>query len=129
MHQFPIRVYYEDTDFSGVVYHASYLRFMERGRTEWLREKGVFHVALHAQGQGEAFVVRRMEIDFRKPAHIDDMLRIETEIVEMKGASAILGQAIYRDAQILVSARVTIAFVKNGKPVRLPEALRNKPET
>src|SRR5437667_9997913 len=90
-HYQPVRVYYEDTDFSGVVYHASYLRFMERGRTNYLRLLGADQRALFEETQNEApglaFVVRSMEIEFFKPAHMDDMLEIITTPIEVKGAS------------------------------------------
>ena len=90
-HQMPVRVYYEDTDFSGVVYHASYLRFMERGRTNYLRLLGADHRAMFEQAEKEApgfaFVVRQMKIDFKKPAHMDDVLDILTSPEEVKGAS------------------------------------------
>src|SRR5690348_16572814 len=87
----PVRVYYEDTDFSGIVYHASYLRFMERGRTNYLRLTGADHRALFEQAAAEApgfaFVVRHMSIDFKKPAYMDDLLEIVTAPIEVKGAS------------------------------------------
>src|SRR5215204_3894025 len=84
-HVLPVRVYYEDTDFSGVVYHASYLRFMERGRTDYLRLLGVDHRALF--DEGFAFVVRTMQIEFLRPARMDDVLEIRTAPQEVKGAS------------------------------------------
>src|SRR3569833_2077883 len=94
----PVRVYYEDTDFSGIVYHASYLRFMERGRTNYLRLIGADHRALFEQAQAEApgvaFVVRHMAIDFKKPAYMDDLLDIVTTPAEVKGASVMLHQRV-----------------------------------
>ncbi len=94
----PVRVYYEDTDFSGVVYHASYLRFMERGRTNYLRLLGADQRALFEavakEAPGFAFVVRSMQIDFRKPARMDDVLEIVTAPVEVKGASIVLHQRV-----------------------------------
>ena len=97
-HAFPVRVYYEDTDFSGVVYHASYLRFMERGRTEMLRDRGVSQGASLGSEPGErfGFVVRAMSVDFRRPARMDDLLTVETEIVELGGASMELAQRVMR---------------------------------
>ena len=99
-HFLPVRVYYEDTDFSGVVYHASYLRFMERGRTNYLRllgadQRGLFE-AVEREAPGFAFVVRSMTIDFRKPARMDDVLEVATAPLEVKGASVVLHQIVAR---------------------------------
>ena len=98
--RFAVRVYYEDTDFSGIVYHASYLRFMERGRTNYLRLIGADHRALFEQAAAEApgfaFVVRHMSIDFKKPALMDDVLDIATAPIEVKGASVMLHQKVMR---------------------------------
>ncbi len=121
-----IRVYYEDTDFSGVVYHASYLRFMERGRTEMLRDLGIHQQAIHAGDAPFAFVVRAMNIEFLKPALMDDMLVVETSARDVKGASAILDQRVLRGAETLVCAEVKVAAVAKGKPVRLPAQMREK---
>jgi acyl-CoA thioester hydrolase len=122
----PVRVYYEDTDFSGAVYHASYLRFMERGRTEFLRSYGIFQSALmsEAERDGVGFVVRHMEIDFRKPARMDDSLAVETVLSELGGASLDMEQRILRKDEILVAARVRIACVAQGRPQRLPPQIR-----
>ena len=99
-HLLPVRVYYEDTDFSGVVYHASYLRFMERGRTNYLRLLGADQRAMFdeaaKEAPGFAFVVRSMQIDFRKPARMDDVLEIATAPIEVKGASIVLHQRVSR---------------------------------
>lgn len=123
----PVRVYYEDTDFSAVVYHASYLRFLERGRTEMLRSLGVHQVDWHdAAGLPAAFVVRRMVIDWIKPARMDDVLVVETVIEECGGASFNLAQTIRRDDIILMTATVQVVFVIAGRPARLPDALRAK---
>jgi len=125
-HAFSIRVYYEDTDFSGVVYHASYLRFMERGRTEWLRSKGVDQGAVLASDAAErfGFAVRAMNVDFLKPARMDDLLTIETEILDLAGASLELAQRIKRGDELLIEANVRIACVVDGRPCRLPAFLR-----
>ena len=118
-HHQQVRVYYEDTDFSGVVYHASYLRFMERGRTNYLRLIGADHRALFEQAAAEApgfaFVVRAMTIDFLKPARMDDVLTVVTTPTEVKGASVILTQTISRGQERLVEARVRVAFVSGGR--------------
>jgi acyl-CoA thioester hydrolase len=127
-HHQPVRVYYEDTDFSGVVYHASYLRFMERGRSNYLRLLGADQRALFEEAQKEApgfaFVVRSMQIDFRKAARMDDLLTIVTEPQEVKGASVILQQCVLRDDDTLVLARVQVAFVSGGRARPIPKALR-----
>ncbi len=120
----PVRVYYEDTDFSGVVYHASYLRFMERGRTELLRGLAGDQSELHREADGLVFVVRRMEIDYLKPARMDDALTICTRTREMRGASMHLHQEVCRDGVVLVRAEVVVACVRDGRAIRLPDALR-----
>ena len=124
------RVYYEDTDFSGFVYHARYLHFFERGRTDYIRLLGVSQGALHAQGdpaEAVAFVVRRMEIDFKSPARMDDVLTISTRPVEVRGARMQLDQTISRDGNLLATASVTVAVVNGfGRARRLPEALAAK---
>ena len=131
-HHQPVRVYYEDTDFSGVVYHASYLRFMERGRTNYLRLLGADHRALFELAEKEApsfaFVVRHMSIDFRKPAHMDDVLDIVTTPEEVKGASVTLNQKVMRGEDLLVEAHVQVAFVSGGRAKPIPKALRTAME-
>jgi len=128
-HLMPVRVYYEDTDFSGAVYHASYLRFMERGRTNYLRLLGADQRALFEEVQREApgfaFVVRAMQIEFRKPARMDDVLVVVTQPQEVKGASITLHQRVMRGPDLLVEAHVQVAFVSDGRARRIPEALRN----
>jgi acyl-CoA thioester hydrolase len=127
-HRQQVRVYYEDTDFSGVVYHASYLRFMERGRTNYLRLIGADHRALFeqavAEAPGFAFVVRHMSIDFKKPAHMDDVLDILTAPLEVKGASVMLQQQVVRGGDLLVQASVQVAFVSGGRARPIPKPLR-----
>jgi len=125
-HTLPIRVYYEDTDFSGVVYHASYLRFLERGRTELLRDLGVHQAALHGDEAALAFAVRRMTIDWLKPAKMDDVVTVETRVAEVKGASLVLNQRIVLGEMVLLTADVRVALVQNGKPARLTADLRAK---
>ncbi|KAF0209233.1 MAG: Tol-pal system-associated acyl-CoA [Methylocystaceae bacterium] len=112
-----IRVYYEDTDFSGLVYHASYLRFMERARTEMLRSLGLDQKALleGAAGAPVFFVVRSMDVDFQKPATMDDLLTVETETLELGGASLTLEQRVLRQAELLVRAKVRIVCVEAGR--------------
>src|SRR5829696_5852854 len=122
---FSVRVYYEDTDFSGVVYHASYLRFMERGRSEFLRAAGVDQSTLHAEGEGLIFAVRRMTIDYLKPARMDDVLLIETHTAEIRGASLAIAQRILRGEEVLVTAEVRVAAILGRGPARIPDALRS----
>jgi len=125
MSHFPVRIYYEDTDFSGNVYHAAYLKFMERARTEFLREQGISHSVLSRDGL--AFVVRHMEIDFLAAAHIDDRLVVQTEVTARGGARLELQQIVKRSETVLVSAAVTVAAVgPGGRPVRMPAALREQ---
>ena len=127
-HVLTVRVYYEDTDFTGVVYHASYLRFMERGRTNHLRLLGADHRALFEETEKEvpgfAFVVRTMNVEFLKPARMDDVLDVITEPEEVKGASITLGQRVERGGELLVEARVRVACVAGGKAQRIPKPLR-----
>jgi acyl-CoA thioester hydrolase len=127
-HTMAVRVYYEDTDFSGVVYHASYLRFMERGRTNYLRLLGADQRALFEEAEQEApgfsFVVRSMQIDFRRPARMDDLLEIVTTPSQVKGASIVLHQRVLRDGECLVEATVQVAFVAGGRAQPIPKGLR-----
>jgi acyl-CoA thioester hydrolase len=123
-HHLPLRVYYEDTDFSARVYHASYLRFMERGRTELLRAVEVAQSDLHADMNRLAFVVRKMNIDFLGGAVMDDVLTIVTRPKEMRGASMTLAQEVRRGDEVLVTADVMVAAVRGGRAVRIPDELR-----
>ena len=120
----PIRIYYEDTDFSGFAYHASYLRFLERGRTELLRQAGFSNKALFESG-GIVFAVRSLEIHYIAPAVMDDLLRVETAIAKIGGASLHFEQRAFRGDQEIVSARVRVAVLRSGKPIRIPAPLRN----
>jgi acyl-CoA thioester hydrolase len=125
-HTMTVRVYYEDTDFSGVVYHASYLRFMERGRTEQIRDLGVAQAELFDGEQGLAFVVRKMTIDFLRPAKMDDLLTVETSPKEARGATLLLSQRILRGQEALVTAEVTVARIGGGRARRIPDGLRKR---
>ena len=125
-HLLPQRVYYEDTDFSGFVYHASYLRLLERGRIEMLRALGVHQGEIHAGDAPFVFVVRAMSIEFLKPARMDDVVVVETRAAEIGGASMVLAQKLVRGAQTLVTAEVRVAVVAGGKPTRLPKDVRAK---
>ncbi len=124
VHTLPIRIYYEDTDFSGVVYHASYLRFMERGRTEYLRLSGVSHTDLLDGETPLAFAVRTMNINFNRPARIDDVLTVQTRFTAARGARIFAHQTVMRGDEILISTDVQIACIDlGGRPKRLPPAL------
>ena len=120
MHRFPIRVYYEDTDLGQVVYYANYLKFIERGRSEWLRAAGVDQSAL--LGRNLAFVVRRVEADYLRPARFDDQLDVATTLAETAGSRVIVAQSVERDGTTLFTARVTVVCVDLSlmRPTRLP---------
>ena len=121
-HSFPVRIYYEDTDFSGNVYHAAYLKFFERGRTEFLRDEGIHHSELAAEGI--AFAVRAMDIQFDGAAHIDDLLTVTTEVAAMSGARLTLTQAILRDQTVLTRATVMVVAIRtSGGPARMPKLI------
>jgi acyl-CoA thioester hydrolase len=120
-----VRVYYEDTDFSGRVYHASYLRFLERGRTEWLRRRGFAHQDLAATS-GVVFVVRSLQIEFLAPAVMDDLLVAETSVGAVRGASITFHQRVMRGDKELVTAEVLVASIRDGRPARIPADLRRR---
>jgi acyl-CoA thioester hydrolase len=122
-HELTVRVYYEDTDFSGRVYHASYIRFMERGRTEWLRALGYEHGVLAGE-QGVVFAVRRLEVDYLAPAIIDDLLLVETRVAAVRGAAINFAQTVSRGGQTLAAATILVAALRDGRPMRIPAALR-----
>ncbi len=123
VHRFPVRVYFEDTDFSTNVYHAAYLKFFERARTEFLRAHGIHHSELIADGL--AFAVREMTISYDRPAHIDDLLAVETRVAETGGARLVLGQTLLRDGEAICRAGVTAVLLNaRGRPVRLPDRLK-----
>ncbi|MDP0929804.1 tol-pal system-associated acyl-CoA thioesterase [Paracoccus onubensis] len=122
-HRLTIRVYYEDTDLAGIVYYANYLKFIERGRSEWLRQLGLDQAALK-DNTGHVFAVRRVEADYLHPAKFDDLLEVTTETVTATPARVVLDQAVLRDGRILFTARVTIVCLgPSGRPARLPAPL------
>ena len=122
-HWLPVRVYYEDTDFTGVVYHANYLRYMERGRSDFLRLAGVDHQALQAQ-DATAFAIARMEIDFRKPARVDDALTVRTEFSAPSGGRLLARQSVLREHDVLAQAIVTAVCIgADGKPRKPPRSM------
>jgi acyl-CoA thioester hydrolase len=122
MHMLAVRVYYEDTDFSGAVYHANYLKFCERARSDALRLLGVHHSELLGK---LGFVVRRIACDYLKPATIDDMLLVETRFIEIGGARLEIDQRIRRDGETIFTAKVTVALLDaQGRPQRIPQDMR-----
>ena len=118
LHMLPVRVYYEDTDFSGAVYHANYLKFCERGRSDCLRLLGIHHHEMHwHETEGRmGFVVRRMVCEFLKPARIDDLLEVHTRFRDMAGARMELRQEVVRQDELLFAAEVTVALVDASGP-------------
>jgi acyl-CoA thioester hydrolase len=120
-----VRVYYEDTDFSGRVYHASYLRFLERGRTEWLRRRGFTHLDL-AESSGVVFAVRSLQVEYLAPAMMDDLLVVETSTAAVRGASIRFHQRVVRGDKALVTASVLAASIRNNRPARIPADLRRR---
>ena len=128
-HILPVRVYFEDTDAGGVVYHASFVRFAERGRTDFLRLLGTDARRLidgSDSREPAAFVVRRMSFDFARPGRMDDLLEVETRVKELGAASVTLDQTISRDGQRLVSAEIVVVLISiSGKPLRLSDAVRD----
>ena len=124
---FPARVYWEDTDAGGVVYHAQYLAFMERARSEWMRAQGWGQELLRARDD-LVFVVRAMEIDFRAPARLDDQLQVSVALVECRGASFVVAQQVVRDGAVLIEAKVRIAALAAStfRPRAIPEPLQSE---
>ena len=121
-----VRVYYEDTDLAGIVYYANYFRFIERGRTEYLRDRGIDQLAIK-EVTGLVFAVRRVEADFKRPAKMDDLLDVTTEITERRHASVVMHQEVLRDGELLFAADVTIVCLKaSGKPTAFPTRIADK---
>jgi tol-pal system-associated acyl-CoA thioesterase len=129
VYSFPVRVYFENTDAGGVVYHAEYLKFLERARTEWLRHLGFDHQAL-ARDHRVVFVVTAAHVDFTKPARLDDNLAVSVHLESLGKVRCVFAQEIRRDDEVLVKARITVACVtgEQFKPAEIPEALRRKME-
>ena len=123
-HRLPIRVYYEDTDLAGIVYYANYLKFIERGRSEWVRELGIDQAAMK-RDEGVVFAVRRVEADYNKPARYDDELIVTTDVEAVTGARLVVRQTVEREGEVLFTALVTIVAIgESGAPARLPAAFR-----
>ena len=129
VYSFPVRVYFENTDAGALVYHAEYLKFLERARTEWLRHLGFDHQAL-ARNHRALFIVASLAIEFVKPARLDDMLAVSVKLDSLGKVRCVFAQEIRREDEVLVKAKVTVASVnaETLKPVEIPEALRKKME-
>lgn len=125
-HEMEVRVYYEDTDLAGIVYYANYLRFIERGRTEWVRSLGIDQGVLKRE-TGLVFAVRRIEADYRIPAVFDDILRVVTTPERVTGARIIVRQEVWRAEELIFDAIVTLAILTpEGRPGRLPADYRQR---
>lgn len=125
MHQFNLRVYYEDTDLAGIVYYANYLKFIERGRSEWVRDLGIDQAALRADA-GIVFAVRRVTADYLRPAVFDDVLTVQTRLLEVSAARIRLAQSILRGADLIFEAEVVlVCLTAVGRPARLPASVRH----
>ena len=129
VYSFPVRVYFENTDAGGVVYHGEYLKFLERARTEWLRHLGFDHQALARQHRA-LFVVSSLAVEFVKPARLDDMVAVSVKLESLGKVRCVFNQEIRREDEVLVKAKVTVASLnaENLRPVEIPEALRKKME-
>ena len=124
MHEFALRVYYEDTDLAGIVYYANYLRFIERARTEWVRGQGIDQTRLK-EDEGLVFAVRRVEADYLAPARFDDDLIVQTTVEQMTGARIVLQQDVMRGSERLFSSQVTlVALNEDGQLAHLPAIIR-----
>ena len=123
IHHLPVRVYYEDTDFSGVVYHANYLRFFERGRSDFLRVAGIHHSELAAAADHTAFAVNKMELDFLKAARIDDALLVKTAFETMRGPRIFISQTLEKAGEILVTAKVQVCCISLTGRAKKPPAV------
>ena len=123
-HYLPVRIYYEDTDFSGVVYHANYLKYFERGRTEYMRALGVHHHQLAALDEPLAFAVAEINVKYKAPARIDELITVVSRLVSARGASFVIDQAIVRDEATLATARLHVVCIDGqGRPKRLAKHL------
>ena len=125
-HRFAIRVFYEDTDMAGIVYYANYLRYIERARSDWVRQIGIDQLAM--KEQGVVFAVRRVEADYIAPAQFDDVLDVRTVLTQRSAARMVMRQQIWRGESLIFAADVTIVCIAaSGKPARLPAKLRALP--
>ncbi len=123
-HRLMVRVYYEDTDFTGLVYHANYLKYFERGRSDFLRVRGVHHTELRAHEDQLAFAVAHIDLRYRSPARIDDVLTVRTRVAGARGAQIFMEQSCTRDGVVLCEGRFDIVCIDgSGRPRRLPKRL------
>jgi len=128
-HVLPVRIYYEDTDTSGIVYHANYLRYCERGRSDFLRMAGVRHLVMMEAEQKLVWTLRRITLDYIRPARVDDLLHVRTRYTEMAGARLTGEQEIFNGAQLLCTAHIEAAIITmDGRPRRIPADIRAKME-
>ncbi|WP_167644460.1 tol-pal system-associated acyl-CoA thioesterase [Mameliella alba] len=126
MHRFPIRVYYEDTDMAGIVYHANYLKFIERARSDWVKQQGLDQNAMREE-EGIVFVVRRIEADYLMTAKYDDALEVRTAVKSMTGVRLVMSQEVVRGEEVIFRAEVTaVCVTREGQPARLPVTLRRQ---
>ncbi|HEX8570879.1 MAG TPA: tol-pal system-associated acyl-CoA thioesterase [Caulobacteraceae bacterium] len=126
-HRLPVRVYYEDTDATCLVYHANYVRYLERGRSDFLRMAGISHTDLREQEDATAFVVTRIEVDYRRPARLDDALLVRTVYEVVRGPRLSIRQSITRGDEVLVEAAVEAACITlDGRARRPPPGLHDK---
>jgi acyl-CoA thioester hydrolase len=127
IHILPIRIYYEDTDLSGVVYHANYLRFMERGRSEFFRAAGITRLAMLDDAEPTAWTLRKAALEYLKPARVDDLIEVRTRLSGLTGARMSADQKIYLGDQLLTHGQVEACVITlTGKPRRIPEEFRAK---
>ena len=125
-HFYPVHIFYEDTDFSGVVYHANYLRFLERARSSFLNLLDITHANLWEEHQ-MAFTIQKISIEYKSPAKVDDHLVIHTTYDHLKGARLLISQSCYREKTLIVKAEIEAACITaSGKPVRSPDFLKNE---
>ena len=129
-YRWPVRVYYEDTDAAGIVYYANYLKFMERARTEWLAAMGVTLSGLESEHRA-VFVVHRLDIEYRQPAKLGDLLDVTVAPIDHGGSRLVAAQEVRRDGDLLVRARVTLALIgrERWRPIRIPAPLLARMET
>jgi acyl-CoA thioester hydrolase len=127
VHLLPVRIYYEDTDFSGFVYHSNYLKYCERGRSDFLRLVGIHHAELLADAEPTLFAVAKITLEFKRPAKIDDALTVETRFESVEGARVQIAQIVRRGTDVLVKAAVEVCCIgDNGRPKRPPDMLMNR---
>jgi acyl-CoA thioester hydrolase len=125
VHILPIRIYYEDTDLSGVVYHANYLRFMERGRSEFFRAAGITRLAMLEDEEPTAWTLRKATLEYFRPARVDDLIQVRTTLTGLTGARMSAEQKIYLGEQLLTRGEVEACVITlTGKPRRIPEEFR-----